>query len=146
MEPMKYAISYVIYNEDRSRFLVVQRPENDPDLPDVWGLPAGSVGERESYVKPVARSGREKLGVDLQIAYFIGCGNIERRDYILHMEVYEAKIASGEPTVPQPAKGVTQYKALKWGTSDDLIEAAQKGSLCCRLYLDSVNRKWEFNF
>lgn len=142
MKPTKNAISYVIYNDDRSQFLVVQRPEDDENLPNVWGLPAGSLKENEGYEDAVLRSGREKLGVDLRIVEFIREGDIERDDYILNMKEYEVDIINGEPEVPQDVKGVTQYKAWKWGTSDDLTDAASKGSLCCQLYLSSVDKKW----
>jgi len=139
---MRYAISYVIYKKERSALLVVKRPSTDPDLPNVWGLPAGSVGEKETFEEAVLRSGREKLGVELKIRYFIGRGNIERDDYILHMEEYEAEIVHGRPRVPQPVEVVTQYTQLKWGTADNLKAAARKGSLCCRLYLESINEEW----
>jgi len=48
--------------------------------------------------------------------------------------LYEARIVSGDVIVPQPASGVTQYQSWKWGSAADLEPAAEKGSLCCRLY------------
>ncbi len=141
MKPVKYAVSYVIYDADRSHLLTVRRPADDPDLPDVWGLPAGSVRLDEAFEEALIRSGKEKLGVDLRPVKFIGRGNIERPDYILHMEEYEAEIVKGEPRVPQPTEGVTQYRAWRWGVGDDLKEAGKKGSLCCQLYLSSKNEQ-----
>src|SRR5262249_28965243 len=38
-------------------------PSTDEDLPDVWGLPAGSLRVGETFEACVVRSGREKLGV-----------------------------------------------------------------------------------
>lgn len=58
-KPIKNSISYIVYNKDRSKFLVVQRPKDDEDLPNVWGLPAGSLMEEESFVDAVIRSGVE---------------------------------------------------------------------------------------
>jgi len=142
MKAVKNAISYVIYNENRTKFLAVQRPADDADLPNVWGLPAGSVRKSETPEEALLRSGREKLGVRLRIIKLINEGNIERAAYILHMSDYEVKVVSGEPKVPQPVKGVTQYKEWKWATPDDIKEAARKGSLCSRLYLQSINKTW----
>lgn len=134
---IKHAIAYVIYNSDRSRFLIVQRPSDDEDLPNAWGLPAGSIRGEESFERAVIRSGREKLGVELKVVEQIGEGSLERTSHRLHMKEYEAEIVSGTPKVPQPVKGVTQYQALRWGAKEDLRDAASKGSLCCRLYLEN---------
>lgn len=106
-------------------------------MPGVCGLPAGSVKGNETYEQAIIRSGRQKLGVDLEPTRFIGRGSIERADFILHMEEYEARITAGEPEVPQPVKEVTQYEQWKWGTKNDLQDAADKGSLCSQLYLAS---------
>ena len=133
----KYAVSYVIYDSDRSRFLIVKRPSDDKELPDVWGLPAGMVSEGESFQEALRRSGMEKLGVQLEPVTLVGKGQVDRGDYVLHMEEYEARIVSGEPSVPQSKEGVTQYQELKWGVSSDLEEAASKGSLCSRIFLEN---------
>ena len=58
--------------------MTVQRPSNDDYLPNVWGLPAGSVKDNETFEYAVIRSGKEKLGVDLKPVRFIGRDNIER--------------------------------------------------------------------
>ena len=143
VKPTKNAIAYVIYNDDRSKFLVVQRPGDDKDLPNAWGLPAGSLEEGESFEDAVLRSGREKLGVKLSVGELVGEGEIERDTYVLYMKEYEATIAQGEPKAPQGVEGVTQYQQWRWGTADDVVEAAQKGSLCSRLYLSSIGRAWQ---
>ncbi|MBI4639430.1 MAG: NUDIX domain-containing protein [Candidatus Tectomicrobia bacterium] len=142
MKPIKHSIAYVIYHEERSQFLSVKRPSDDDDLPDVWGLPAGSLKNGETFEDAVLRSGREKLGVELKIVKLIGEGNIEREHDILHMKEYEVHVIQGEVNVPQLVDGVTQYQAWKWATPDELIESAQKGSLCSRLYLSSRNQEW----
>ena len=142
MKQIKKAVSYVIYNKDKSKFLIVQRPSDDEDLPDVWGLPASSVKNNETFEKAMLRSGKEKLGVELKPIKFVGRNKIERNDYFLYMEEYEAKIVKGEPKVPQPFEGMTQYQQWRWGTSSDLKKAASKGSLCSQIYLESINKKW----
>lgn len=139
MKQLKYAISYVIYNKDRSKFLIVQRPSDDETLPNLWGLPAGSVKGNETFEEAIIRSGKEKLGVTLKLLRFIGRGNIERKDYILHMEEYEAEIIAGKPKVPQSVQGITQYQSWKWGIASDLKDAANKGSLCSQIYLRNIS-------
>ena len=142
MKPIKYATAFVIYKENRSEFLIVQRPFDDEDLPNIWGLPAGSVKENESFKEAVIRSGREKLGIELKVIKSIGKDIIDRGDYILNMQEYEVEIISGEPRVPQLIQGITQYQHLLWGNSSDLKDAANKGSLCSRIYLTSINERW----
>ncbi len=141
IKPVKNSVAFVIYNKNRTRFLIVKRPPDDERLPDVWGLPAGSLRGEETYEDAIVRSGREKLGVELKVVGKIGEGEIDRGDYILHLEEYEAEILHGEPQVPQPVPGITQYVQWKWGKSSDLIEAAQKGSLCSQVYLSQVDQK-----
>lgn len=123
MKPMKYAIAFVIYDDD--------------DLPNVWGLPAGSVKNDETFEECVIRSGKEKLGVKLKPTRFIGRDNIERENYILHIEEYETEIISGEPKVHQPIEGVTQYQQWKWGVSSDedcvVVGKLDLKNPCCNL-------------
>lgn len=139
MKPIKYAVAFVVYSENRKNILIVQRPPEDEDLPDIWGLPAGSVREDETFEQAVIRAGRDKLGVELQIVEFIGRDDIERDDFILHMEEYEAKIIRSEPVVPQPISGITQYQEWCWGTEENLKPAAERGSLCSRILLENEN-------
>jgi len=106
------------------------------------GTSGGSAKEAEAYEDAILHSGKEKLGVNLKIAKFIGRKDIERKDYILHMEEYEAEIISGVPKVPQSAKGMTQYQDWHWGVSFDLKNAAAKGSLCSQIFLGSVGEQW----
>ncbi len=141
-KPVKNSVAYVIYNDNsKNEFLIVQRPFDDKDLPGYWGLPAGSLKENESFEDAVIRSGREKLGVELKVIELINEGELERETYILHMKEYEARIAKGVIKVPQNVKGVTQYKTCNWGTAEDLMPAAEKGSLCCKLYIESKKIK-----
>jgi len=142
MKPTKHSIAYAIYNKDRSKVLAVLRPEDDDNLPNVWGLPAGTLKEGEDYEQAVICSGHDKLGIELKVIKLINEGGVERDKLVLHMKEYEAEIASGQPSVPQPVDGVTQYQQWKWAEPDLLKEAAQKGSLCSRLLLSHIGRKW----
>jgi len=139
MKPTKHAIAFVIWDENRDKILAVQRPSTDEDLPDVWGLPAGSLRGGETFEACVIRSGREKLGVEVRIVRLIAEGEIERPACTLHMKEYEVEIVHGAPSVPQPVEGVTQYQRWKWAEPSMLTEAAYKGSLCSGLFLASRN-------
>lgn len=137
----KRAVSFVVREPGcPERFLVVRRPADDPELPDVWGLPAGSLRAGEEWGDAVVRAGAEKLGVRLRVGRELNRGTQERRDYTLEMRLFEAEIEAGEPSVPQPHPGVTQYVEWRWGDAALLCPAADLGSLCCRLYLETVDR------
>lgn len=142
MKPIKNSISFVIYNSDHTKLLIVHRPPDADSLPNVWGLPAGMLKKDEAFEDAVIRSANEKLGVKVRTKKLINEGKIERDQYVLHMKEFEVEIKKGAPKAPQSISGVTQYSEWKWGTADDLVEAAKKGSLCSRLYLESVNRNW----
>ena len=136
MKPVKRSVSFAIFHPaDPSLVLVVQRPSDDEDLPDAWGLPAGSLRSGEDWADAVRRAGREKLGVQLAVGAELNRGSLERAAYTLEMRLLEARIVAGDPTVPQPVAGVTQYPAWRWATADALAPAAAAGSLCSRLFL-----------
>ncbi len=142
MQRIANAISYIIYNKDKSKILSVKRPSNDENLPNVWGLPAGTVKKGERFEEAVLRSGIQKLGVKLKIIKELGEGNIERKGYILHMKLYEVEITEGEPKVKQPYPKVTQYQKWRWVEPDFLKKGADRGSLFSQLYLESLGIEW----
>ena len=135
----KSSVSFAVHDGDR--VLVVQRPADDEELPNAWGLPAATLRKGESFQDAVVRAGREKLGVELTVGKELKRGSLERRRYTLKMRLFEAEILSGTPTVPQPYLGVTQYQDWKWGAPADLIPAAEAGSLCCRLFLEATRSR-----
>jgi ADP-ribose pyrophosphatase YjhB (NUDIX family) len=115
--------------------LLVQRPADDEDLPNVWGLPASTLRDHESWEDAAHRAGRDKLGVELQLGPILQEGEIQRTGYLLQMRLLQATIRHGTPSVPQPHAGVTQYRAARWAPVADLQHAADRGSLCARLGL-----------
>jgi len=136
MKPIKNSIAFVIYNEDNSQVLFVQRPKDDDLFPNMWGLPAGTLQKNESWEDAVKRAAREKLGIEVEVLGLINQGKQEREKHFLLMREYEARIINGTPIAPQPFQEINQYQGCKWGAAEELIETAQKGSLCCRLFLD----------
>jgi ADP-ribose pyrophosphatase YjhB (NUDIX family) len=138
MKPRREAVAFVLYRDgSREEFLSVLRPENDPDLPGVWGLPAGSKEAGESWEGALLRAGREKLGVDLRVRREIFQGEAEREGYRLHLRLYEVEVLSGEIRLREGG-GKTYYPEWKWVRKEDLEEAASRGSLCCRGFLREV--------
>lgn len=113
--------------------LLVRRPDDDEDLPGLWGLPAASLAEGETEEDAVRRTGREKLGVELEPLRPLGSDG--------PMTDWQARIVSGEPSVPQPGPH-TQYTRLRWGGPLDLVPAAREGSLCSRVLLRARGLDW----
>lgn len=138
---VKRSVSIAIHEAGRpDRVLLVRRPDDDEDLPGVWGLPAASLGPAESWEAAARRVGREKLGVEFGDIVLLETGSLARAGYTLDMRLYAASLAVGEPHVPQHAAGVTQYRAWRWGSAAQLEPAAADGSLCSRLYLSWAMR------
>lgn len=113
------------------------RPPDDPDLPDVWGLPAGRVGPGEAPEAAATRVAMEKLGIRVTGLVPLRRGTADRSGYRLEMELFGGRIGSGTPEVPQPGEGVTRYAAWRWAHPDLFEPAARQGSLCCRLFIQS---------
>jgi 8-oxo-dGTP diphosphatase len=134
VKPLKQSIALVI--EGPNGLLLVRRPEDDEDLPGLWGLPAASLEEGESEEEAVRRAGRAKLGVEVRAVRRLGEAAGERPGYRIGMGDWEAEIVSGSPAVPQPGPG-TQYDELRWGDAAELVPAARAGSLCCRVLLSA---------
>lgn len=117
--------------------LLVQRPDDDDDLPGVWGLPAASLRDDEDWNDAALRAGRDKLGLRLRTTATINEGSRQRPAYELRMRLIEARIVDGSPRLDSgPADGTTRYQAWRWGHVAELAPAAARGSLCSRLALD----------
>lgn len=136
---VRRAVAAVVRRDD-GLVLAVRRP-NEPgeELPGLWGLPAVTLQEEESVEDGVRRIGREKLAVELTPLRALAEGDQQRDSYALHMTVYQASMA-GEPSTPggpsrTPTATGTQYDAVDWLPTESFREAADAGSLCCRLFL-----------
>jgi ADP-ribose pyrophosphatase YjhB (NUDIX family) len=123
--------------EDRARVLQVRRPPDDEGLPNAWGLPAATLGPGESWEEAAHRVGREKLGVELELAGQLNEGTAVRPDASLVMRLYAARIHAGDPDVSVAPAEVTRYTDWRWGEAEALRPAAKRGSLCCRLFLEA---------
>ena len=119
---IKHSIAVMIFKEDK--ILATYRPEDDDELPGIWGLPAGTCRGTEGPEDVIRRIGRDKLGVLLQPVRLLVSGEQDRPAYKLEMGLWEASM-EGEPTYPK----------WKWAGLESLAAGAAKGSLCCTLAL-----------
>ncbi len=139
---IRRAVAAAVRRDD-GLVLAVRRPdEPGEELPGVWGLPALTLGAGESPEEGMRRLGREKLGSELTPLRALAGGEQRRAGYTLRMTVYEASIV-GEPRLPRRTPGATGtlYEALDWLPAAAFQEAADKGSLCCRLLLEAEGER-----
>lgn len=121
-KPRKHSVSVLARKGDR--ILAIRRPDDDNELPGVWGLPAGTFQPSETLELLVARIGRQKLGVSLVPIRKLAEGTQDRSAYRLQMELWEVAMV-GNPTHP----------ALQWANVKVLEPGRNQGSLCCELAL-----------
>jgi ADP-ribose pyrophosphatase YjhB (NUDIX family) len=141
---VKHSVAVVVRGEPGT-FLVVKRPD-DPDDPlaGVWGLPAITLRDGETERDAVIRAGRVKLGAELAVRGRIGEKTRDRGPYVLTLADYEATVASGtvtvpQPTVPQGDGSMTQYTEAQFVTDPGVLaDAAAKGSLCAQIFLETA--------
>jgi 8-oxo-dGTP diphosphatase len=133
----KRSVALVIRHRARaSDLLLVQRPPDDGDFPRLWGLPAASLRDQESWHEAARRVGTGKLGVDLRIGTELARGSQMRREGSIEMRLYEAVVQVGQhPAVPGEDDTVTQYTTWRWGEAEHVRQSAIRGSLCSQLLL-----------
>ena len=139
MKPAKHSVAVVVRGADGT-FLAVRRPRDPGDpLAGLWGLPAITVRDGEDEPAAVVRAGWEKLGVRLAPGRKLGEKTADRGAYQLRLSDYEATVISGTPSVPQAGTSVTQYEACMFTADSGVLgEAAGKGSLCARIFLEEL--------
>ena len=127
MPAVKHSVAVMIMQGDH--ILAIRRPEDDDELPGVWGLPAGTIRGTETVKDVITRIGRDKLGVKLTPVRRVAAGTQDRAKYRLEMELWEVSM-EGTPT----------YADWKWGALDLLGAGMAAGSLCCELALKGKSR------
>lgn len=136
---MIYSSGCVIRNIlDWNKMVLVKRNGKDRYLPLVWSFPAGYVEENERVEDAARRAGREKLNLELQIGKLIGRGNMDRGDHVLHMEVFDSWILSGDINLRRNRDHINEYVSWEWGEKYELEEAARKGSLGANIFYKSI--------
>ncbi len=133
---VRHAVAAALRRDDGLILAVLRPDEPGEELPGVWGLPAVTLRDGESPEGGVRRLGREKLGVELTPLRSTAEGEQRREGYTLRMMLYEASIV-GIPSLPprSASGGGTRYVAIDWLPAASFREAAEAGSLCCRLFL-----------
>ena len=143
-KPTKRSVALAVVKEnDRSKVLLVRRPEDDEEFPGMWGLPAASHGFDETCEDVVRPIGVQKLGVEVTIGDRMASGRQERGGYVLTMCLYNASLDGAVPVLPLAeigTRGVTQYTGWRWGEQWELEDSARRGSLCSQLLLDVPSR------
>ena len=125
--PIKHSVAVMIFNGDQ--VLAIRRPDDDDELPGIWGLPAGTCRGTEGVENVIQRIGRDKLGVTLQPVRRLSSGVQDRPAYRLEMELWEATM-----------DGVPAHREWQWAEMDLFKPGAEKGSLCCSLAIKSKSR------
>jgi hypothetical protein len=125
--PIKHSVAVIVFRGDQ--ILAVRRPDDDDELPGIWGLPAGTCRGTEGVEDVIQRIGRDKLGVTLQPVRRISSGVQDRTAYRLEMELWEATM-DGVPTHPE----------WRWAGMELFKPGAEQGSLCCSLAIKSKSR------
>ena len=125
--PTKHSVAVLVVHGDR--ILAVRRPDDDDELPGIWGLPAGTCRGSETVEDVIRRIGQDKLGVILHPVRRLESGSQLRSAYKLNMELWEATMAD------TPSRS-----EWRWTTFDLLEPGAAKGSLCCALAIKSKGR------
>ena len=117
----------MIFRQDQ--VLAIRRPEDDDELPGIWGLPAGTLRGTETVEDAIERIGREKLRVNLTAIRRLVSGAQVRSSYRIEMELWEASM-DGTPAYPE----------WQWASMDILQIGMAAGSLCCELAIRNKSR------
>ena len=136
--PVQRAVALVVHcPDDACLLLAVRRPEDDAELPGLWGLPAATLREHETVEDAARRVGETKLGVEVEPGEVVAQGTQQRPAYLLEMALLTAKLRDlgRPPSLLAPSGRSTAYVAWRWAHPGILEEAARRGSLCCRLLL-----------
>ena len=132
------AVALVVHcPDDAALLLAVRRPEDDAELPGLWGLPAATLRDDETVDDAARRIGQTKLGVDVEPGEVAARGTQQRPDYLLDMALLTATLRDSDthPRLQAPSGLSTAYVDWRWAHPNILVEAAERGSLCCRLLL-----------
>lgn len=128
------------------RVVAVLRPQvPDDPLGGLWGLPAATAQDGESEDEAVSRVFNDKLGLRFPAEGLTRINDRQRDDGAnpQSMTVYAMVWdANSPPPISLPAlsadseEPVTLYEDWRWVAPEELHEAARRGSLCTRLYLE----------
>lgn len=134
IKPLKYTIAVILRDAaNHEKFLVVKRPDNDPDLRGKWGFPAATMLPGELPEDAARRVCREKLNCRAAPIRFVGAMLQKRNAYdIMLMDI--EMIVQADSVPPDTAKSQTEgtaYIAQRWTTDPWVLMAGAKVGSCC---------------
>lgn len=135
---VKYVVAVVLKKQkDGDEFLVVKRPDDDPDLGGHWGFPAATMKPGELPEQAAKRICKEKLNCDGEVTRFLGIMFQKRNNYDIFLMDVDMVVAEGqEPDVLTATTENTAYVDQKWSTDpEDLRSSANGGSCCSSIFL-----------
>lgn len=135
---IKYVVAVVLKKQtDGDEFLVVKRPDDDPDLGGHWGFPAATMKPGELPEQAAKRICKEKLACDGEVTRFLGMMFQKRNNYDIFLMDVDVVLAEGqEPDVHAAITDHTAYSDQKWSTDPtDLMVSAKGGSCCSSIFL-----------
>lgn len=78
----KYVVAAILKNKQNpDEFLVVKRPDDDPDLGGHWGFPAATMKPGELPEEAAKRICKEKLNCEAEATRFLGIMFQKRNSY-----------------------------------------------------------------
>lgn len=135
---IKYVVAIALKKEEGSReFLVVKRPDDDPDLGGHWGLPAASMKEGELPEQAAQRVCKEKLDCEATPVRFMGLMYQKRNSYDIFLMDIEMILNERQTADVHKARTEnTAYIDQKWASDPmDLMASAKGGSCCSSIFL-----------
>jgi ADP-ribose pyrophosphatase YjhB (NUDIX family) len=134
---IKYVVAVVLKKQNSDEFLVVKRPDDDPDLGGHWGFPAATMKPGELPEQAAKRICKEKLNCDAESTRFLGLMFQKRNSYDIFLMDVDMLLADGqEPNVHKASTENTAYIDQKWSTDPmDLKASADGGSCCSSIFL-----------
>lgn len=136
-KPVKYVVSAIIKkSKDSGEFLVVKRPDDDPDLGGHWGFPSVSMQAGELPELAAKRICIEKLNCIAEPTRFLGMMFQKRNNYDIFLMDIDMVLTGNEPDVYAATTTGTVYVDQKWSTDpEDLRGSANGGSCCSSIFL-----------
>ena len=134
----KYVVAVALKKTRNSdEFLVVKRPDDDPDLGGHWGLPAVPIKKGELPEQEAQRVCKEKLGCEATAVRFVGLMHQKRNSYDIFLMDIEMILNDGQTADVHDARTEnTAYIDQRWTTDPmDLMTSAKGGSCCSSIFL-----------
>jgi ADP-ribose pyrophosphatase YjhB (NUDIX family) len=136
--PIKRSVAIAVVRRGEPRkVLLVRRPDDDEELPGIWGLPAASCRTGETLEAAARRIGPLKLGAGIVLGRQLASGKQVRARYILEMSLFSATLDQAAPSL-RKGRAVTMYADWRWGDPRELADSARLGSLCSQLLMETL--------